>query len=92
MWVIIIALVFLFIFFRTCSTFIFQFLISLSTNIGFRPILTKHKIDEIIVNEGTITSSPFLKLSDLIAISKAAVPLETAIPYFLLLYFLHKIS
>ena len=51
---------------------------------GFKPFLTKHKIEEIIVNVGTITSSPFFKFKDLIEISKAAVPLVTAIPYFLL--------
>ena len=40
-----------------------------------------------MVKVGIITSSPFLKLSDLIIISNAAVPLVTAIPYFLLLNF-----
>ena len=40
---------------------------------------------EIIEKAGIKTSDPFFRLSDFIAISKAAVPLETATPYFLLL-------
>ena len=37
---------------------------------------------EIIEKFGIITSDPFFKPKDLIATSKAAVPLETLIPYF----------
>ena len=54
-----------------------------STKIGFRLHFTTHKAVEIIENAGIITSEPFLRLSDFKATSKAAVPLETAIPYFL---------
>ena len=61
----------------------FQVSISLSTT-GFKPCLIKHMAEDIIVKVGIITSSPF-KFSDLITISKAAVPLETATPNFLLL-------
>ena len=43
------------------------------------------KVDEIIEKDGIITSSPFFKFKDFIAISKAAVPLETATPKSLLL-------
>ena len=45
-----------------------------------------HSAVEIIENAGIITSDLAFKFNDLIAISSAAVPLETAIPYFLVLY------
>ena len=53
---------------------------------GFNPNLTTHNAVEIIENVGIITSSFLFKFNDFKAISRAAVPLETAIPNFLLLY------
>ena len=50
------------------------------------------KAQEIIVNEGIITSSPDFKLSDLRATISAAVPLVTETAYFLLQYFAHFFS
>ena len=86
MWVIIIAFVFFVIFFKISSVFIFQVFKFTSTKIGFKPNLTTQRAVEIIEKEGIITSSPLFRFSDLIVISRAAVPLETAIPYILLLY------
>ena len=51
-----------------------------------------HKIEDIIVNVGIITSSPFFKFNDLSAISKAFVPLLTLTPNFLELYFANSLS
>ena len=57
-----------------------------STRTGVNPSFTTHSAVDIIENVGIITSSPFFNSKDFIAISSAAVPLETAIPNFLLLY------
>ena len=62
-----------------------------STRTGFKPNLTTHSAVEIIENVGIMISLFFLKFSAFKAISKAAVPLETATPYFLSLY-LQKLS
>ena len=87
MCVIIIALVFLLIFEITSSGRIFQFARSQSTATGFNPSFITHKAVEIIEKVGIITSSFFLRFKDFKATSNAAVPLETATAYFLLLYF-----
>ena len=58
-----------------------------STKIGFNPSFTTQRAVDIIENDGIITSLPLFKFNDFIAISRAAVPLETAMPYNLLLYF-----
>ena len=60
----------------------FQLSKSLSTRTGFNPFFITQRTVEIIENEGTIISSPSLKFKDLIAISKAAVPFDTATPNF----------
>ena len=54
---------------------------------GFRPNFTTHKAVDMIEKVGIITSSFFLRFKDFKATSNAAVPLETATAYFLLLYF-----
>ena len=74
------------------SVFIFQFFRSTSIKIGFKPNLITHRAVEIIEKVGIITSSPLFRFNDLRAISKAAVPLETAIPYFLLIYLENSFS
>ena len=53
------------------------------------PILDGSSVEFVkkIENAGIKTSEFFFRLSDLIAISNAAVPFETAIPYFFLLNF-----
>ena len=51
-----------------------------STNIGLAPLLIIAWRGEIIVNVGSITSSPGPISKALIAISSAAVPLLTAVP------------
>ena len=56
-----------------------------STKIGLSPNLITQSAVEIIEKVGIITSSLVLKLNAFNAISRAAVPLETAIPNFLLL-------
>ena len=58
-----------------------------STRTGFNPNLITHNAVAIIEKVGIMTSSFFFKLSHFIAIYKAALPLETAIAYFLLMYF-----
>ena len=65
----------------------FQLLKSESTKTGFNFILITAKAVEIIEKVGIITSSFGFKLRAFKATSSAAVPLETAIAYFLLLYF-----
>ena len=47
---------------------------------------------DIIEKAGIMTSESFFKFNDLIATSKAAVPLLTAVPYFLLLYLAKSFS
>ena len=54
--------------------------ISTSTKTGFAELFTIAIAFEIIVKAGIITSSFFFKFKDLIAISRAAVPLLTAHP------------
>ena len=54
-----------------------------SIKIGLRPHLITHNAVDIIEKAGIITSEFFFKFNDFIATSKAAVPLDTAIPYFL---------
>ena len=54
-----------------------------STKTGTRPYCMTAKGQEIMVNVGMMTSSPGLKPNTPIATSKAAVPEETATPYFL---------
>ena len=54
-----------------------------STSTGIPPALITADAHEIIVNEGMITSSPFFIPTAITAASSAAVPLQTAIPYFL---------
>ena len=56
-----------------------------SIKIGLIPNRINGATQEIIVNVGKITSSPFFKLSALIAASRAAEPLVTEIAYFLLM-------
>ena len=50
---------------------------------GLIPERITGNMHEIIVNAGKITSSPFFKLRDSKANCSAAVPLDTATPYFL---------
>ena len=71
------------IFLITSSEFTFQVCKSQSTKIGFKLHLRTHKAVEIIEKAGIITSEFFLRFKDFKPTSKAAVPLETAIPYFL---------
>jgi len=59
----------------------FQLKILQSINLNFNPNFNIGKIFEIIVKFGIIISSSFFKFNALIAISKAAVPLDTATPY-----------
>ena len=61
----------------------FQVLISESINTGLAKFLIIEFAVEIIVNVGIITSSFFFNSKLLTAISKAAVPLDTAQAYFL---------
>ena len=65
---------------------------SQSAKTGLPPASITAKAQEIIVNEGIITSSPDFKLSDLRATISAAVPLVTETAYFLLQYFAHFFS
>ena len=67
-------------------------MISESINTGICPFQTIEYKGEIIVNEGTIISSFFFKSSALIAISKAAEPLQTAVPYFFPIYLENSFS
>ena len=62
---------------------IFQFFGSASIKIGVAPELMTAETQEIIVKVGMMTSSPSLIPNAFTAISNAAVPLETATPYFL---------
>ena len=55
--------------------------------IGFNFSLIISFTHEIIEKFGTITSSPAFKFKDFMAISSAAVPLDTATAYFLLTFF-----
>ena len=71
------------IFFSTLLTSIFQVSGSLSTKTGTAPHLITGSIQEIIVNEGRITSSFFFIFKDSKANCKAAVPLLTDIANFL---------
>ena len=54
-----------------------------STNLIFSPSLRTAIALDIIVKFGIITSSPFFNFNDFIAISNAAVPLDTATEYLL---------
>ena len=85
-------MVLLFIFFSISSIFIFQFSRSQSTSTGLAFCLITANALEIIVKLGIITSSFFLIPKALIAISKAAVPFETAIENFLLTFFENSFS
>ena len=76
-------LVFFVILFLKSFTHIFQFFGSLSTNTGFKLFLTTAIAAEIILNVGIIISLFDFKFNVLIAISKAAVPLETETANFL---------
>ena len=76
---IIIAFVFLVIFFSKSSIFIFHVFKSQSIKIGFAFCFITASAFEIIVKLGIIISSFFFIFNDFIAISNAAVPLETAI-------------
>jgi hypothetical protein len=64
-------------------TSIFQVVNSESTSTGVALALVIAEIQEIIVCDGKITSSPSPIPKATTAISNAAVPLETAMPYFL---------
>ena len=61
----------------------FQVFKSQSTKTGFISHFITHNAVEIIEKAGIITSDFFFKLRDFKAISRAAVPLETATPNFL---------
>ena len=65
---------------------------SQSTKTGLRPNLITQRAVEIIENAGIIISSLGLSLRAFKDISNAAVPLETAIPNFLLLNFENSCS
>ena len=80
------ALVFLVVTFLTSSRFIFQVRGSTSQNTGFASDLTIAERQEIIVKDGTITSSPFFKFKLFNAISSATVPFDKAIANFLSKY------
>ena len=67
-------------------------MISQSIRTGFNFCLITANAFEIIVKLGTIISSFFFKSNDLIAISKAAVPLDTATEYFCLILFENFLS
>ena len=73
-------------FFSISSTLIFQVFKSQSINTGLAFCFTTARAFDIIVKFGIITSSPFLRSSALIAISKAEVPFATAIEYFFLIF------
>ena len=75
------------IFLITSCGLIFQVDISMSTSTGFKSNLTTQSAVDIIENAGIITSSFGFRLRAFKATSSAAVPLETAIAYFLSLYF-----
>ena len=60
---------------------------SASTRTGFRLFFKTALVVDIIENDGINTSEFFFKPKDFIAISRAAVPLETATPNFFLLNF-----
>ena len=77
---------FLVILFSKSSNLIFQFCKSQSIKTGFKFCLITAKALEIIVKLGIIISS-FFKFKDLIAISNAAVPFETATENFCLIFF-----
>ena len=83
MCVIIIALVFLLIFFFKSSIFMFHVFKSQSIKTGLAFCLITASALEIIVKLGINISSFFLTSKAFTAISKAAVPLETATEYFL---------
>ena len=70
----------------------FQLSRSQSTSIGFNPNFITQSAVDIIEKVGIIISSFGFKFKALIAISNAAVPLDTAIPNFLLLYFENSLS
>ena len=74
---------FLDILFLSSSISIFQSSSLQSIKIGVAPNLITANAFEIIVKLGIITSSPFFIPTAFNAISKAAVPLETATEYFL---------
>ena len=61
----------------------FQVVMSQSIKTGFAFCFITAKAFEIIVKLGIITSTFFLIFKALIAISRAAVPFETAVEYFL---------
>ena len=77
-----IALVLGLIAFLICSIFMFQVNGSQSTKTGFKLFFNTAIKFETIVKFGIIISSFFLRFKHLIAISKAAVPLETVEAYF----------
>ena len=79
----IIAEVFFVIFFKISLDSVFQVYKLQSTKIGLRSHFITHKAVDIIEKDGIITSEFFFKFKDFKATSRAAVPLETAMPYFL---------
>src|SRR5205814_5864754 len=81
MWTTIIARVRDVIFAATCSTSMFQVSEHASTTTGVAPARIIAAAQEIIVNVGRMTSSPFFRSSAVTDTSKAADPLQTATAY-----------
>src|SRR5437762_1496915 len=81
MWTTIIARVRDVIFAATCSTSMFQVSEHASTTTGVAPVRIIAAAQEIIVNVGRMTSSPFFRSSAVTDTSKAADPLQTATAY-----------
>src|SRR5947207_2757040 len=81
MWTTIIARVRDVIFAATCSTSMSQVSEHASTTTGVAPARIIAAAQEIIVNVGRMTSSPFFRSSAVTDTSKAADPLQTATAY-----------
>src|SRR5215831_2019325 len=80
------------IFFSICLTSIHHVYGSLSTRTGVPPLYTIARAQEMIVNDGRMTSSPGLSSKHATASCKAVVPLDTAMPYRLPQYAAHFLS